>query len=95
METIKSLSDLDPPDLHVIERLFGRPLDACTGAILILRDGELPAGNGNKSPARDDKLTPGDTLPDWCDMYAGLSDAEIEDLESAVLQRANLTRSID
>jgi hypothetical protein len=31
-------------------------------------------------------------LPDWCDVYAGLSDQEIAELETAILQRANVTR---
>jgi hypothetical protein len=32
-------------------------------------------------------------LPEWCNVYAGLSDEEIQDLEKTILTRADLTRS--
>ena len=35
------------------------------------------------------------TLPDWCNVYDGLSDEEIEDLENTILNRADLTWPID
>lgn len=31
-------------------------------------------------------------LPAWCDVYDGLTDDEIADLENVILQRADLTR---
>ena len=31
-------------------------------------------------------------LPDWCNVYKGLSDEEIAELERAILTRADLTR---
>ena len=34
-------------------------------------------------------------LPDWCNVYDGLTDDEIADLEKTILQRADLTRSFD
>lgn len=37
----------------------------------------------------------GDTLPEWCQVYAGLSDEEIADLERAVLSRADFNRPVD
>ena len=33
-----------------------------------------------------------DELPEWCNVYEGLTDEQIADLESVMLQRANLTR---
>ena len=32
-------------------------------------------------------------LPAWCDVYKGLSDEEITELEPTILTRADLTRS--
>ncbi len=32
-------------------------------------------------------------LPEWCDVYDGLSDEEIERLERAISRRLDLTRS--
>lgn len=31
-------------------------------------------------------------LPEWCNVYAGLTDDEIADLEKRILTRADLTR---
>jgi hypothetical protein len=35
----------------------------------------------------------GDGLPEWCNVYECLSDAEIADVEADILDRADLTRS--
>ena len=42
--------------------------------------------------SNDNLHRPADELPDWCNVYEGLSDQEIDGLESIVLQRANLNR---
>jgi hypothetical protein len=34
-----------------------------------------------------------DQLPEWCNVYAGLSDDQIANLERAILRRMELTRS--
>jgi hypothetical protein len=34
-----------------------------------------------------------DRLPEWCNVYAGLSDEDIETLERAISRRLDLTRS--
>lgn len=31
-------------------------------------------------------------IPDWWNVYEGLSDAEIEEIDAAIRQRCNLTR---
>ena len=47
-------------------------------------------------PLRDDQqvvlevVSPG--LPDWCDVYKGLSDAEIAEVEEIALRRSKLHR---
>ena len=89
MEIMKKLNEIDPRDLPIVERLFGQQLDPTSNVVLILRDGNNVPKDSNRNSANFD------TLPDWCDMYAGLSDAQIADLESVVLQRADLARSID
>ena len=95
METIKRLSELDPCDVLVVERMFGRRVDATESFLLILCDENSgPVAEGHPVIAVQEGVT-ADTLPDWCDMYAGLSDAQIADLESVILQRADMTRSID
>lgn len=34
----------------------------------------------------------GPVLPEWCDVYAGLSDQEIAELEQVILRRADFSR---
>jgi hypothetical protein len=33
------------------------------------------------------------SLPEWCNVYAGLSEDEIDELESVILNRADLSRA--
>jgi len=40
-----------------------------------------------------DRAAPGVTLPDWCNVYEGLSDEEISGIESVVLDRSGWTRN--
>jgi hypothetical protein len=89
MDTIKKLSELKPRDVSVVERLFGRKLSKAQDAVLILRDADQP------NETKNEDVPSGDELPDWCDMYAGLSDDEVADLENLVLKRSDLARSID
>ena len=84
MEIIsRDVSDLDRADRAVLERVVGHALGEGQRLIIQVMTGE-PA---TPSPA----TTPAD-LPEWCDVYAGLSDAEIDDLDTAIRQRANLSR---
>jgi len=42
-------------------------------------------------PASKDSLDDGQ-LPDWCNVYEGMSDDEIAELAKAILRRVDLTR---
>lgn len=43
--------------------------------------------------AKDDAAA--GNLPEWCNVYEGLSDEQVSEVESVALQRANLTRSAE
>ena len=45
------------------------------------------------APAVEAASPAGDELPEWCNVYAGLSDGEIATLEQAISRRLDLTRS--
>ena len=36
--------------------------------------------------------TPATSLPDWCNVYAGLTDEQVAEVEEVVLQRSDLSR---
>ena len=84
---IRNTTDLDPDDRTALEHVLGERLSdnqqLVIGIVNLARPQEKPRGK----PA-----TNGPTLPEWCDVYAGLSDEEITELERAILQRADLTR---
>ncbi len=61
-----------------------------------LSDGDrVTIENEHEVTGATSKLSPSilsRTLPDWCNVYAGLSDEEIAEIEKIVLRRADLTR---
>jgi hypothetical protein len=71
--------------------MFVRRVDPTESSYLILREGTRP---GRATEAQEVAVT-SDTLPEWCDRYAGLSADPIADLESVVLKLSDLARSVD
>lgn len=85
---IRDTNDLDPADRTALQRVLGEHLDdhqrLVIGIVDLPRSGET-AESGSGSP-------PAPALPDWCNVYEGLSDEEIADLERIILRRADLSR---
>jgi hypothetical protein len=76
METLKRISDLDPCDIPLVERVFGRCLDASPNAVLILRVPDAPS-NGNQA-------VPDAEVPAWCNVLEGLSDDDLADFNASL-----------
>jgi len=97
---IRNVRDIDTTARRALERLLGETL--CDDARLVIEiiDSVEPYAAAETPPAHSPKPSPGTpaaargapTLPDWCDVYNGLSDEEISELEDTVLQRADLSR---
>jgi hypothetical protein len=81
---IRNVPDISPEDRRALEHVLGHAL----------RDDEqitisvAPAVEANRPAGQVD-------LPDWLNLYEGLSDAEIAELEGAILRRADLTRTAE
>lgn len=74
MESIKKISELAPPELAAVERLFGRNLGSSADGILILRTLD-----------RTDSSSVGETeVPIWCNVLEGLSDTDLADFHADV-----------
>lgn len=90
MEIItKNVRDISPPDKLALEHVIGQQLTENQQVIIQVCSLDLrsePATTETKSAQG---------LPDWCNVYAGLTDKQIEAVEQTVLQRANLTRTTD
>lgn len=91
MDTVtRNVGDMGARDREVLEHLLGQSLrDDQKLVIRIESAGPGPAPTDETgAPANHSELT----LPSWCNVYAGLSDEEIGDLEKIILSRANLAR---
>ncbi|MBI1812700.1 hypothetical protein HYR82_02880 [Candidatus Peregrinibacteria bacterium] len=87
-KVIRNVGDIDRADRRALERLTGKPL--AEGQQVIIQVMTVRAEPSQMPQSNHESES--DTLPAWCNVYAGLTDQEIADLESVILQRANLTR---
>jgi len=91
METVvKNVRDLDQTDRSALERFVGyqlRETQQVIGNVVNLDLG--PAG-----PASPDGKGVAE-VPDWWKIYDGLSDKEVDELDQAIRQRADLTRHFE
>ena len=88
METIKrQVGELHPNERSAAELLLGHRLRGNEQLILHVMPLDAPTSQVNDS-------WPAQTLPDWCNVYKGLSDAEIDEIEESIT-RCNLTRSFE
>lgn len=89
MEQISlNVRELTSDERGALERAVGHALSENQRVILqvVTLDAESPTNEAAK---------PDGGLPTWTNVYEGLSDAEIADLEEVILERANLTRCSD
>ena len=78
METVtRNVRDLGENERSAAERLVGHGLRENQQLIIQVVSVDL----GAQAPAGDDT---GDELPSWCNVYEGLSDEQIADLEAWV-----------
>ena len=73
---------------HIHDLYIGRQLKENQKIIIQV----VPLGSEPAAAPAASAASPSDQLPDWCNVYEGLTDKEIDDLESIILERANLTR---
>lgn len=80
METVvRNVRDLSQPDRSALERVVGRSLAESQQVVVNVL--ELP--------------DPKAGVPDWWNIYEGLSDEEIDRLDAAIRERADLTRTFE
>ncbi len=86
METItRNVGDIPADDLQALEHLIGAPLQPSQQVVLQVIEKEC---DRNETPPRASEAG----LPDWFNIYEGLSDEEIDRLDAAIQQRLDLTR---
>jgi len=82
---VRNVRDLDHIDRSALERVVGHELQETQQVIVNIV---------NIEPGAND-ASPNGTRPPWTGIYDGLSDEEIDRLDSAIRQRANLTRAAE
>ncbi len=86
METItRNVSDLEGDERRTYETLLGHSLHENQQIVIQV---VTPEPSPEEKPASESVRL----LPDWCNVYDGLSDDEIAELEDLILRRADLTR---
>lgn len=84
---IRNVRDINANERQVLERVLGKPLQEdqqVIEQILTLKNGAT-----EKQPSEAVR----GQLPDWCDVYAGLTDEQVADVEGVILQRADMSRT--
>jgi hypothetical protein len=91
METIiHNFGALDEAGRNAAETLVGHSLTENQQLVIQIVNQDATAVEA-ASTAADEPTA--DQLPEWCNVYAGLSDGEIATLEQAISRRLDLTRS--
>ena len=75
METIRKITEIDPQDLPVVERMFGQRLEVTANVVLVLRTPDVTADSGP---------TDSDELPAWCNVLDGMSDEDRDDFRATL-----------
>ena len=80
-----SVKDIETADRRALEHVIGQHLAENQQLVIhvVNVDVSSPRAAGGPSTV---------TLPEWCNVYEGLSDEEVSALEEVVLTRADLSR---
>jgi hypothetical protein len=77
--------DIAPDERRALEHVLGRQLEDNQQVIIrVVAPDQQSAGAEPSSP-------PG-KLPDWCNVFEGLTGEQLAEVEQAILERSNLTR---
>ena len=85
---IRNVRDIETSEREVLEHVLGQTLRENQQVIIqvVTLSREAPEG---------DEVTdamPSPRLPQWCNVFAGLSDEEVADVDAVIRERADLTR---
>lgn len=83
---IRNVRDIPASDRQALEHVLGHVLQENQQLIIQVINVDASA------PAEGDATDAGGALPEWCNVYQGLSDEQVQDLEQAILPRADFTR---
>ena len=89
MDTIRrNVRDLDNDERRLYEQAIGHELAENQQIIIQI----ISVDAGSQPPDNGTGKLPAGTLPAWCNVFEGLSDEDIADVERVALQRSDMTR---
>ncbi len=84
--------DIDSDDRRALEHVIGQRLSE--NQQVVIRVVDAAAMGAGEQQSRHGR-SPDQSLPDWCNVYEGLSEEDIADLERSIRKRVDLTRSTE
>lgn len=81
---IRKVRDIEARERRVLEQVLGRQLSEDQQLIVQIAD--------SAGQCEQQEVAAGKHLPDWCNVYAGLTDEQVKEVEEIILQRMDLTR---
>ena len=81
---IRNVRDIDSRERQALEHVLGQQLKE--NQKVIIQVVTLPPENG------ETEQTPDTQLPSWCNVFAGLNDDQVAEVEEVILQRSDLSR---
>jgi hypothetical protein len=87
---IRDVRDIDVADRQALEHVIGQRLRENQQVIINVVNVDISAAPSEQ--ANPNGAQPDDEVPEWWKVYEGLSDEEVDRLDTAIRERANLTR---
>jgi hypothetical protein len=84
-KVIRNVAEIDQADRRVIENLIGKHLAENHQVIISIVNLDLTPPDASAGTASEH-------VPEWWNVYAGLSDGDVDRLDEAIRPRANLSR---
>ncbi len=81
---IRNVRDIDAGERQVLEHVLGQKLKENQQVLFQVVTPETEIA--------DERSPTSAGLPDWCDVFDGLNDEQIADVESVIHQQSDLTR---
>src|SRR3954447_24419756 len=86
-KVIRNVAEIDSADRRAIEHLLGKHLAEHQQVIISVVNLDLTSPDTTAVPASE-------ATPAWGNIYEGLGDEDVDRLDRAIRQRANLTHSL-
>jgi hypothetical protein len=87
----RNVRDIDQADRDALEHVIGQSLREDQQVVISVRIASPPPSQSTEASG----VPTDEHVPDWWNVYEGLSDEEIDRLDKAIRERADLTRHVE